>query len=52
MVAVDNVMGAHVLQVDPLFFEELEGLVHVLQTVDPHSTLRRLGLREGIEGGI
>ena len=52
VVAVDDVVGAHVLQVDPLLLEELEGLVHVLQTVDPHSTLSRLGLREGMEGGI
>lgn len=38
VVAVDNVMGTHVLQMDPLLFEELQGLVHVLQTVDTHPT--------------
>ena len=37
MVAVDDVVGPHVLQVDPLLLEELQSLVHVLQTVDTHS---------------
>lgn len=37
MVAVNDVMGPHVLQMDPLLFEELQSLVHVLQTVDAHS---------------
>lgn len=37
MVAVDDVVGAHVLQMDPLLFEELQRLVHILQTVDTHS---------------
>lgn len=37
VVAVDDVMGAHVLQVNPLLLEELEGLVYVLQAVDPHA---------------
>ena len=39
MVAVDDVVGAHVLQVDPLLFEELQSLVHVLQAVDTHPAL-------------
>lgn len=37
MVAVNDVVGTHVLQMDPLLFEELQSLVHVLQTVDTHS---------------
>jgi len=37
MVAVDNVVGSHVLQVDPLLFEKLQGFVHIFQTVDTHS---------------
>lgn len=36
MVSVHDVMGAHVLQVNPLLLQELQRLVHVLQTVDPH----------------
>lgn len=36
MVSVDDVVGAHVLQVNPLLLQELQRLVHVLQTVDPH----------------
>lgn len=39
MVAIDDVMGAHVLQVDPLLLEELQGLVHIFQTVDTHASL-------------
>ena len=45
MVAVDDVMGAHVLQVDPLLLEELQGLVHILQTVDTHSALSGFWLK-------
>lgn len=45
MVAVDDVMGAHVLQVDALLLEELQGFIHILQTVDSHSALRRFGLQ-------
>ena len=48
VVAVDDVVGAHVLQVDPLLLEELQGLVHVLQAVDPHAALS--GLRLGGAG--
>ena len=47
VVAVDDVVGAHVLQVNLLFFEELQGLVHVLQAVDPHAALSGFRLREG-----
>lgn len=45
MIAVDDVVGAHVLQVDPLLFEELQGLVHVLQTVDAHPAFSGFGLQ-------
>ena len=44
MVAVHNVVGAHILQVDSLLLEELQGLVHVLQAVDAHAPLGGLGL--------
>lgn len=45
MVAVDDVMGAHVLQMDSLLFEELQRLVHILQTVDTHSAFCGLRLQ-------
>lgn len=45
MVAIDDVMGAHVLQVDALLLEELQGFIHILQTVDSHSALRGFGLQ-------
>lgn len=45
VVAVDDVMWPHVLQVHPLLLEELQGFVHVLQAVDTHAALRWLGLR-------
>lgn len=44
VVAVYNVMGAHVLQVHTLLLEELESLVHVLQAVDAHLPLGGLWL--------
>lgn len=55
MVAVHNVVGAHVLQVHTLLLEELQGLVHVLQAVDAHLPLRGLWLGDssgpvGMEG--
>lgn len=52
MVAVNDVMGTHVLQMDPLLFEELQSLVHVLQTVDTHSAFGgfRLPTRKRREG--
>ena len=49
VVAVDDVVGAHVLQVHLLLLEELQGLVHVLQAVDPHAALSGFRLREGEE---
>lgn len=45
MVAINNVMGAHVLQVDALLLEELQGFIHVLQAVDSHPALRGFGLQ-------
>ena len=47
MVAIDDVMGPHVLQVNPLFLEELQGLVHILQAVDTHAAFGGLGLGKG-----
>lgn len=44
MVAIHNVMGAHVLQVHLLLLQELQCLVHVLQAVDAHPALGGLGL--------
>lgn len=51
MVAVNDVVRADVLQVDPLLLEELQGLVHVLQAVDPHATPRGPRLGRGRDGG-
>ena len=51
LVAVDDVVGAHVLQVNPLLVEEGQGLVHVLQAVDPHLALRRVGLHAATATG-
>lgn len=47
VVAVDDIVRPHVLQVNPLLFEELQRLVHILQAVDPHSAPGRTGLRKG-----
>lgn len=47
MVAIDDVVGTHVLQVNPLLFEELQGLVHIFQTVDAHAAFSGPGLRTG-----
>ena len=44
VVPVHDVVGAHVLQVDLLLLEELQGLVHVLQAVDTHTPLSGLRL--------
>lgn len=52
MVPIDDVMGTHVLQVDPLFFKELEGFVDILETVDPHATPRGPRLGEWQRDGI
>lgn len=46
VVPVDDVVGAHVLQVDPLLLQELQGLVHVLQAVDAHPALGGFGLKD------
>lgn len=50
VVSIHNVMGTNIFQVDPLFFEELEGFVNILQAVDPHTTPcgPRLGENSGI----
>ena len=44
VVSVHNVVGAHVLQVNPLLLQELQSLVHVLQTVNTHPAFGRLRL--------
>ncbi len=44
VVSVHDIMWPHVLQMHALLLEELQGLVHVLQAVDSHAALRRLGL--------
>jgi len=46
VVPVHDVVGAHVLQVDPLLLQELQSLVHVLQAVDPHAALGGFGLKQ------
>lgn len=51
VVAIDDVVGAHVLQMDSLLFEELQRLVHILQTVDPHSAFCGLWLKTIKRGG-
>lgn len=43
VVAINNVMRAHVLKVNTLFFEELQSFVHILQTVNSHTAF--CGLR-------
>lgn len=50
MVAIHNVVGAHIFQVDPLLFEELQGFVYVLQAVDPHTAPCRPWLGENQTG--
>lgn len=44
VVAINNIMGAHVLEVNALFFEELQSFVHVLQTVNSHTAFCGLWL--------
>lgn len=39
MVAIYDIMGAHILQVHALLLEELQGFVHILQAVDAHLAL-------------
>lgn len=48
MVAIHDVVGAHVLQVHTLLLEELQGLVHILQAVDAHLPLCGPWLRDSI----
>ena len=45
-VAVHDVVGAHILQVNSLLVEEAQGLVHVLQAVNSHLSFGRFGLQE------
>lgn len=47
VISINYVVGAHVLQVDPLLLQELQRLVHVLQAVDAHPTLCGFGLKPG-----
>lgn len=43
-IAVDDVVGAHVLQVHALLAQELQRFVHVLQAMDTHLAFRWTGL--------
>lgn len=45
VVPIHNVMGAHVLKMDSLLFQELKSLVDILQTVDPHPSLSGFRLK-------
>lgn len=47
VVPIHDVMGAHVLKMDSLLLQELKGLVHILQTVDAHSSLGGFRLESG-----
>lgn len=48
VVSIHNVMGSHVLQVNPLLLQELQSFVYILQTVDPHPAFGGLWLdRQG-----
>jgi len=42
-VAIDNIVGSNVLEMDALFPQELQCLVHILQTMDAHLALGGLG---------
>lgn len=46
MVAIHDIMGAHILQVHALLLEELQGFVHILQAVDAHLALGGPWLRD------
>lgn len=52
VVSVYDVVGAHVLQVNPLLLQELQSLVHILQTVDAHAALGGFGLKPNKTGFI
>ena len=47
VVPVHDVVGPHVLKMDSLLLQELQGLVHILQTVDAHSSLGGFRLEVG-----
>lgn len=47
VVPIHDVMGPHVLKMDSLLLQELKGLVHILQTVDAHSSLGGFRLETG-----
>lgn len=47
MVPIHDVVGPHVLKMDSLLLQELQGLVHILQTVDSHSPLGGFRLEVG-----
>lgn len=47
VVPIHDVMGPHVLKMDSLLLQELKGLVHILQTVDTHSSLGGFRLETG-----
>lgn len=42
--SVNNIVGADILQVDPLVTQKLECFFHILQTVDPHFPFGRARL--------
>lgn len=46
VVPIHDVVGPHVLKMDSLLLQELKGLVHVLQTVDAHSSLGGFRLKQ------
>lgn len=45
MVAINNIVRSNILQMNSLLFKELQGFIHILQTVYSHSASRRSGLR-------
>ena len=46
VVPIHDVVGPHVLKMDSLLLQELKGLVHILQTVDAHSSLGGFRLKQ------
>lgn len=51
VVSIHNVMGAHVLKMDSLLFQELKSLVDILQTVDLHPSLSGFRLKAREQSG-
>lgn len=51
MIPIHDVMRAHVLQVDFLLFEELQGFINILQAVDTHTAFGGFWLWEAAEKG-